>query len=130
MFIVETVYAYVVSILFASSGLDERQEDGLPEIGQDIKPKIVLVLWYPQLLTWRVPGIGDQNFVITNMRSVKHLSPNSNKSCISFICVCCDHSVSLISPFKYKVDRKQVFSPHLPVNVGHLPPLEQCPLDH
>lgn len=50
MFIVETVYVYVVSILFASSGLDERQEDGLPEIGQDIKPKMVLVLWYPQLL--------------------------------------------------------------------------------
>lgn len=42
MFIVETVYVYVVSILFASSGLDERQEDDSPEIGQDIKPKMVL----------------------------------------------------------------------------------------
>lgn len=40
--VVETVYLRVASILLASSGLDERQEDGLPEIGQDIKPKMVL----------------------------------------------------------------------------------------
>lgn len=59
MFIVETVYVYVVSILFAFSGLDERQEDGLPEIGQDIKPKMVFVLWYPQLLHLEGAGIGD-----------------------------------------------------------------------
>lgn len=59
MFIVETVYVYVVSILFAFSGLDERQEDGLPEIGQGIKPKMVFVLWYPQLLHLEGAGIGD-----------------------------------------------------------------------
>lgn len=95
MFIVDTISLHVISFLFASSGLDERQEDGLPEAGQDIKPKMVLVLWCPQLLHLHR---GTQNFVI--MLSVKHFSPDSNKSCICVTRVCCD-SVSFIS-FKYK----------------------------
>lgn len=74
MFIVETVYVYVVSILFASSGLDERQEDGLPEIGQDIKPKMVLVLWYPQLLHLeRCLASGDSELCNYAYSSMKHL---------------------------------------------------------
>lgn len=99
MFIVETISLHVISFLFASSGLDERQEDDLPDAGQDMKPKMVLVQWYPQLL--HLKGClhrGTQSFVI--MLSVKHFSPNSNKSCICVTCVCFD-SVSLIS-FKYK----------------------------
>lgn len=50
MVIVETVAFYVLSILFASSEVDERQEEDLPKVGQDTRPTVGLAQWNPQLL--------------------------------------------------------------------------------
>jgi hypothetical protein len=38
----DTISVHVLSILLASSWLDERQEDDIPEVGQDMKPKVRL----------------------------------------------------------------------------------------